>query len=476
MSSLPDIVRTTVVRRALLPAGAPVLVMVSGGGDSVALLHLLAAGTLGEHPVRALHVNHRLRGADADADQHFVEELCAALSIECEVERIDVGALAAEQRLNLEDAGRRVRRTVADAHLDAWCAELGVSAMAGRIAIAHTRDDRVETFLMRAAEGTATGGLASIRPASGRIVRPLIDADRADVRTWLFEEGLTWRDDATNDDMGRSRAYVRAEVVPALERLNPAVRANLARTMDLLADDDTLLSSMAAAFARDFSDHREDTGEVTFEVEWMATLDKTMVRRVIRTALVSAFPEASRIEAAHVEALADGLAQEGFARDIGEGLRAWREYGRLVVSCAPDDEPRVAPRLLSVPGSLEFAGGLVIATPSGPDAMDGSENTALIDAAAVQTGLSVGSAAEGERMRPLGMQGSRKLSDLLIDAKVARRHRARVPVVRDGERVVWLAGVRMSDEYKVTESTTEAIRLEWKPGRRREDEEAQADD
>lgn len=472
MTSLPDIVRSTVSRRALLPEGAPVLVMVSGGGDSVALLHLLAAGVLGERRVRALHVNHCLRGADAEADQHFVEGLCLHLGIECTVERIDVGVVAAEQRLNLEDAGRRVRRAAADAHLDAWSAELDVSPQAGRIAIAHTRDDRVETFLMRAADGTGTGGLASIRPTSGRIARPLIDADRADVRAWLLEEGLEWRDDATNDDTDRSRAYVRAEVVPALERLNPALRANLARTMDLLADDDALLTSMASAFARDFSEYCEDTGEVTFEVEWMATLDKTMARRAIRAALVSAFPEASRIESAHVEALADGLAQEGFARDIGDGLRAWREYGRLVVSRTPDGEPRVAPRLLSVPGELEFAGGTVSATPSDPGAVDGSESSALIDAAAVVAGLSVGSVAEGDRMRPLGMEGSRKLSDLLIDAKVARRHRATVPVVRDGERVVWLAGVRMSDEYKVTESTAEAIRLEWKPGRRQEDEEA----
>jgi len=472
MTSLPDTVRSTISRRALLPEGAPVLIMVSGGGDSVALLHLLAAGTLGERPLRALHVNHCLRGADAESDQHFVETLCAGLGVECVVERVEVAVIAAEQRLNLEDAGRRVRRAAADAHLDAWCAELGVMPQAGRIAIAHTRDDRVETFLMRAADGTGPGGLASIRPASGRIVRPLIDADRAEVRAWLLEGGLKWRDDTTNYDTDRSRAYVRAEVVPALERLNPAMRANLARTMDLLADDDALLSSMAEAFARDFSEYCEDTGEVTFEVEWMATLDKTMARRVIRTALVSAFPEASRIESAHVEAIADGLTQEGFARDIGEGLRAWREYGRLVVSRTPDGEPRVAPRLLPVPGKLEFAGGMVSATPSDPGAVDGSVSSALIDAAAVVSGLNVGSAAEGERMRPLGMEGSRKLSDLLIDAKVARRHRAAVPVVRDGERVVWLAGVRMSDEYKVTESTTQAIRLEWKPGRRQEDEEA----
>lgn len=460
MTSLPETARATVRRHDLLPDGAPVLALVSGGGDSVALLHLLATRVFGEHPVRVLHVNHLLRGADSDGDEAFVSGLCAELGVECRVVRFDVAAFAAEGALNLEDAGRRIRYRFAEEELDAWCAELGVHRQAGRIAVAHTRDDRVETFFTRAITGSGTGALASIAAARGRIVRPLIDCDRADVRSYLEGAGVAWREDASNTDTARARALVRAELLPAAARLNPAFRGALARTMDLLADDDALLTRMADGFASDFA--QVEPGEIRFHREWMRSLERTMARRTVRSALRDAFPEAGRLEASHIEALVDGLADDAFARDLPDGLRAFTEYATLVVSHTDAEILRVAPCLLTIPGRADLgpAGEMVAEETDAADTA-GTSNSVVLDAECVHGELTVNSVRDGDRMRPFGMTGSRKLSDLLTDEKVPRRVRGAVPVVRDGERIVWLAGVRMSDEYRVTPQTRRAVRLTW---------------
>lgn len=446
----------------MLPAGALVLAMVSGGADSVALLRLLAAGELGDVSVRALHVNHLLRGGQSDADETFVRDLCGSLGVECRVVRFDVAAYAAENGFNLEDAGRRVRYRFADEELDAWCDDEGSDPLLGRIAVAHSRDDRVETFFMRAIFGSGTGALNALEPVRGRIVRPLADCDRAVIRDWLMQADAVWREDESNSDESRTRAFIRSRIVPQAEQLNPAFRGSLVRTMGLLGDDDALLSRMADAFAKDFSEVIE--GErVAFSRDWLSTLDRTMARRTIRTALLRAFPEASRLESAHVEALVDGLADDGFARDLPGGLRAVSEYGTMVILCAETEHRRVAPTLLTLPGSADLGpfGTLIAETADSTDKL-GDPDSVVVDVGTVSSEFTVDSVRTGDRMRPLGMTGSRKLSDMLTDAKVPKRLRGGVPVVRDGEQIVWLAGVRMSDEYRVTGETTRAIRLTWR--------------
>lgn len=438
------------------------LIMVSGGGDSVALLHMFARGVFGERPMRVLHVNHMLRGAESDGDEAFVRGLCASLGIDCVVERMDVAKFATDEGLNLEDAGRRVRAEASERVLADLCADAGEPLRSGRIAVAHTRDDRIETFFMRVATGAGAGALSSIRPRRGRVVRPLLSCDRAQLRAWLEAEGIGWREDATNDDTTRTRSYIRNAVVPLFEGLNPAFRDSLERSLDLLADDDALLSSMADAFGRDFATATPDE-RVAFERDLMATLERTMRRRTVRSALLSTFPDASRIEASHVESLVDGLAEDGYARDLPGGLSAYTEYGTLVVSRSDADQFILAPSALPVPGSVHLgpAGSIEAEWADSGDVAGGSHSV-VVDADGLADVLTVDSVREGDRMRPFGMEGTRKLSDMLIDAKVPRRVRGAQPVVRDGERIVWLAGVRMSEEYRVTGDTRRAVRLTWR--------------
>lgn len=462
-ATLPDIARSTVAQRGLLLGARAVVAMVSGGADSTALLRFLAeereaAGA--PETLSVLHVDHTLRGDDSTADAVFVSALSSSLGLPCRVVRYDVAAYAAEEGLNLEDAGRRVRYRFADEELDAVCEAGGIPADAGRIATAHTFDDRLETFLMRLASGAGPGGLASIRHARGRVIRPLLDASRTDVVAYLEALGQGWREDVTNTDTARMRARVRHEVLPELERINPSLRATLRRTLEVTGDEDELLSGMADAFAVDFSSTKE--GEVSFDRERMKTLSRPMARRSVRSALLAAFPEASRIEFEHVEALVDGMAEDGFARHLPDGLRARTEYDRLIVRRERGERAPLAPTLLPVPGEATLGdAGSVLAEEVEPTVSDPGRDEAVVDADLLRGTLTVDGVREGDRMRPLGMEGTKKLGDLLTDEKVPQRERRLVPVVRDGERVVWLAGVRMSEDYRVGPETKRAIRLRW---------------
>ena len=219
---------------------------------------------------------------------------------------------------------------------------------------------------------------------------------------------------------------------------------------------------MADQFARDFAE--TDPGrQVEFNCALMATLSRAMLRRTVRQALIGAFPEASRIEAEHVDAIVEGIDSDAFARDLPNGLRAESRYGTLVVRKAGDKPPSVAPSLLVIPGTADLGeAGSIRAEEVPSDDVAGTPDSVVIDASTIGDSLVVDGVRPGDRMRPLGMEGTRKLSDLLVDSKVARHTRGAMPVVRHGEHVVWLAGVRMSDDYRVGPQTVRAVRLTWR--------------
>lgn len=463
MPDLPAIARVTAARHTMLPDGAVVLALVSGGADSVAMLRLLAEGALGDLTGRlsVLHVNHLLRDAEADADAAFVRELADSLGLPCDLVRYDVAAYAAEEGLNLEDAGRRIRYRFAEDRLDAHCGALGVPRSSGRIAVAHTADDRLETFLMRLVTGAGAGGLGGMDAVRDRIVRPLIDARRQDVTDYLEALGQPWREDVTNTDTTRLRAWTRHELLPLIESRNPSFAGTAARTMRVLAEEDALLAELAEAFARDFT--RVENGALNLDRAFLSTLSPPMARRTVREAIVAAFPEASRLDFEHADALLDGLADGPFARDLPFGLRAEGEYDRLRISRRGSEAPRVAPGLLTFPGTTDLGdAGTIEARECDADTTADTPDRVRIDADTVAWPLAVDAPREGDRMRPFGMEGTRKLSDLLVDAKVPRRLRQATPVVRDADRIVWLAGVRLGEDSRVTPDTVRVAELVWR--------------
>ncbi|MBQ9001768.1 MAG: tRNA lysidine(34) synthetase TilS, partial [Eggerthellaceae bacterium] len=268
----------TIEQRGLAGTEAPVLLMVSGGSDSTALAYLASDlrehGALGE--LAMLHVNHRLRGADADADAEFVRSLAEALGLAFFLVEIDVGSIALQEGANIEAVARRERYAAAQEALGSLCRRAMKPVCDGRIFTAHTADDRVESFYMRSIVGTGPGGFRSMRYRNGAIARPCMDVSRQDLRDYLARRALDveagedkplvrtttgdlWREDATNAHTDQFRAYVRHEIVPKAVQRNARLLETLSRTMDLIADEDDMLDVWAQRLVRE-------------QVEWLASM------------------------------------------------------------------------------------------------------------------------------------------------------------------------------------------------------------
>jgi tRNA(Ile)-lysidine synthase len=348
MALLLERVRQTIRKHALACAETRVLVAISGGPDSVALAHLLLAlQETGDLLVAGFaHFNHQLRGADADADEAFCRTLAAALGVPIEVGRDDVAAAASATGRSTEDMARELRYTFLEEAAD----RRGANA----IAIGHSLDDQAETFLLRLIRGAGTRGLGSIRPRAGRVIRPLLEVPRADLRQYLAAHSLPFRTDATNADVSIPRNRVRHELIPYLEReFSPGISRVLAREAALAREDEDRLHHEAIDLARSIV--LTITGEQT-ELDALAlrALPQALAARVAHQALTRQAGDRF-IGFDHVDRLLQ-LA-DGDAVDL-PGQRAVRRGGRIVLG-------RPARRGRDERGENSFRGLFLVRSPSG---------------------------------------------------------------------------------------------------------------
>lgn len=442
---------------------APVLLMVSGGADSTALVRLAHAGHLGPGAFAVLHVDHAIREESAD-DARWVEALCTSLDIPVIVVRVDVPALLASKGGNLEDVARRVRYAAAEEALDRHEESRGADSGSGFILTAHTRDDRVETFLMRAIVGAGLSALSSIPRRRGRIRRPLLDVDRTELEAYLAAIDQPFLTDRTNVDTTRLRAHVRHRIVAPSFAYNPSFNTTLARTLDLLADDAAYLDAAAEVAASEIVLRSAPGEELALSIPALDSTPLPLSRRVVRSALNETFPELIRIESEHIDRIARAARGVRLMADIGGDLRVERQCDTLVFFPSVVADPPADTAGLAFGGSVLWGTGRLTADIVDEVGESDLASTVFVDAGSVGHAMSVGTPRIGERMRPLGMEGSKLLSDVLIDAKVPRRNRAHTPVVRAGDEVVWVVGGRLDDRYRIDGSTKRIGRLTWREG------------
>ena len=515
-------------------AAAPVILMVSGGADSMALLHMTAtepidlgdgAGLVrvAQERLHVLHVNHLLRGADADADQHFVQATCDSLDIPCTVLRVDVAKLAQERDGNVEEIGRRVRYDAARELAQKLCTEQGVSRQKAKILTAHTADDRAETFMMNVMRGSGMSGLASIPRHRGLIYRPLLDYTHDQLKDWLKARGLDWHEDATNTDTHYLRAYMRHNVLPLLKARNPMLVQTVCKIADLMTDEDDYLEMKAARKLRQIT-LRKSESSLVLDALKLSTTDVVIARRVVRIVARQLIPEAW-LEFRHVDAVLEAVAAGVGVANLPQNLEARVRLGTVTFSftgaarsaggagaarsavgaarsaaagaargavagaaAATNGEPAgTSPAAatfgehLAVPGTLELADGRVLSARILPvehgfdvvsyataHSQEWLGESVLLDAHAcgvdpVHGGsLWVSGPEAGDTMQPLGMHGqSKKISDLLGEAGVPVESRSMMPIVRTNIRghVVWVAGIRPDERVKCTQDTKQLLEL-----------------
>ncbi|MEK6273584.1 MAG: tRNA lysidine(34) synthetase TilS [Actinomycetota bacterium] len=437
LGALAEVVR----RSGLIDPMSSGVVLVSGGADSACAAAGLARA-IGPASVHALHVNYGLRQS-ADRDEAVCRDLCSRLRIDLHIERPK--GLAG----NLQAAARETRYAAAE--------QLRARTGGDWIATGHTRTDLAETVLYRLAVSPGTRALRGLPAHSGRVVRPLLELERAETRHLAAEACLPFADDETNLELDFARNRVRAEVLPVLHELSGAAQRNIAETQAELVEEAHLLERVVLEALEVAG---AGAGAVAIRADALEGSEPALRRLALRALAERASGRAVPLGRRRSEQIMRLAAlPEGGEVDVGHGVRAICEHGliRFLASSEADAAPE--PVSLRVPGSCRFGRWEVRAEvrpgpvePAGPD-------LATLDAEALGEELEVRTWREGDRMRPLGMNGTKSLQDLFTDGGVPRSLRHHLPVVTAAGQVVWVAGVAVSEDFRLGPQAREAAVL-----------------
>jgi tRNA(Ile)-lysidine synthase len=448
----PDFVSDTaqtISKYQLLKANDRILVGVSGGADSVSLA--LALKQLG-YEIGIGHLNHGLRGLDSDGDEQFVSELASMLVVPFYSQRISIRP----EDGNLEAAGRAARKQF----FKSVCERFGFT----KIAIAHTSDDRVETFLLNLLRGAGLEGMVSMAPVSGNTVRPLIETSHDDVQHFLIASKQAWRTDASNLDPSFARNRVRHELLPALEKAyNPRLRNTLSRTVDLLQHEDAWMQQLTLKWVAEHADL--GAGQVSVNAEAMREIPVALIRRAIRTMLRQLGSSLVDITFDRIEAVRGllGEGKGGKTIQIPGGLIAERSFDRLVIrefqnQATEFDYDLPIPGMVHISELGKTFRAEVAVRSMVPQTLE-SKDRVFVDGGRLGPCVKIRSWKPGDYYRPVGWPGG-KLKKFFQRTRIPRNQRSRWPVIVSDSTVIWVASFPVSREFAASGRSQKIVTLE----------------
>lgn len=485
--ALPQRVLHFIQEHRLVSRQHRLLVAVSGGPDSVCLLHILVKlqDELGVK-LHIAHLDHQLRGAESAADAQYVAELSHRLSIPATIEQRDVKTYQARHHVSLEEAAREVRY--------AFLAQVARSIGASRVAVGHTTDDHIETILMHLIRGSGTRGLRGLEPGtrwqSVLIIRPLLEVSRQETTDYCHHHQLMPRTDTSNLSLSPLRNRIRQQLLPLLQSYNPQVAEALLRTARLAGDDLAYLDEEIARLWDGIAQKQESA--IILDKERFLELPSALKRHLLRAAIERLLGTLKDIEMRHIEGIMTALGKPAGKRiSLPGGLLFSIEYDRYLL--APDPAalspfPILEAEFpLKIPGETLLPGWHIEATitdqkresergevpltnlpppfPREREKGGGFPNnglTAYFDLDKTGDKLVVRSRQPGDRFQPLGMSQLKKLGEFMIDAKIPHAWRQRIPIACSPEHILWVVGWRIDDRVKVTAGTKQVLCLEFK--------------
>lgn len=459
----------TIAQYAIFNPGDKVVVGVSGGPDSLCLLHLLhrLQEELGI-TLHVAHLHHALRGEEADEDARFVERVATSWGLPSTVEKRDVPAYAEREKLAIEEAARQVRYT--------FLAEVATRVGASSVAVGHNADDQVETIIMHWLRGAGTAGLRGMLPVQRwplpgidlRLVRPLLEIPREEIEAYCQENGLRPRFDRSNLDTTYYRNRIRHELLPLLEEYNPNIREVIRRAAFIIADDhDYLISQGQRAWEKVV---REKEGTLVFDLKAWEKLHPSLQRRLLRRAIHNLRSDLRNIDWVHIEEARRAVGEKpaGTEVTLPRGLSLFRSYDTFVMGdMIPIPEmPLIEEETkIAVPGRTPLPDWELITEVLGEGGKEEALNNqepwqGYFDLDQVGQDLILRGRKPGDRFQPLGMGGrSKRLREFMIDAKIPHHIRDKVPLVVSPRNIVWVAGYRIDERARVTERTGRVLKI-----------------
>lgn len=443
MSGNEDTVAAAIRDSGLIAAGSRGVVLLSGGPDSVALLAGLVAFSPGLPPV-ALHLNYGLRQESGD-DQAVAGEVCERLGVELVV--VEAG----HPERNVQAWARDLRYSAAE--------NLRLERGADWVAVGHTSTDVAETVIYRLVSSPGRRALAAMDERRGAIVRPLLGMSRSDTRAYVESAGLPFALDSSNHDPAFTRVRIRNEVMPVLEGINSAAETNIVRTRAELLEEGELLEDLAASLLQ------AARGDGLLSAGPLAESHPVLARLALRQFAEESLGRQVPLTAERARTVMRlGLEPEGGSVDLGGGDSFRIESGRIGVAASGERIGTSPVANLDLPGTTSWRGWQLAVRLADPPFEPAGSDVAMLDLDVVGGRLTVRAWLPGDRIQPLGMEGSKTLQDLFTDSRVERSRRRQIPVLLRDDEVVWVAGIAVAHRFRLTGKTKRAVVVTATPG------------
>ncbi|MFZ5354795.1 MAG: tRNA lysidine(34) synthetase TilS [Bacillota bacterium] len=449
--------RNTVQRYNMLTKGDSVVVGVSGGADSLCLLHALKELTEEyELKLYAVHLNHMFRGREAEEDAEFVRQICSDWGITSFIETFNVPEYIKKTGLSPEEAGREIRYRLFE--------EVRCKVNADKIAVAQNLNDNAETIIMRFLRGTGLDGLKGIDFVRGSIIRPLIEIERSRIDAYCAANNLEPRVDKTNFQAIYSRNKIRLELIPyIMKNFNPNINAAMSRFAGLVRDENEYIELQARKYFDENAVCEENT--VRFDKHNLCCCHVAIVRRLVRYAIHRLYGSLTGFEQKHIDAAAELITKgTGAAVELPHAIRAYVSYNELIISKNIEKHYKKCYYSLkydttnNVPEQCKIF-NIARKSMREVDLSNAGADLAYIDFDKIRSSLVLRNREAGDIFSPIGMKGSKKLKEYFIDEKIPKDMRDNILLIADGSEIVWVVGKRISEKYKVTSTTSEVLEI-----------------
>lgn len=451
--SLINKIKRTIEKNDLINQGERILIACSGGADSVAMTEALRILSLLEQwHIFVCHVNHNIRGEEAQQDALWVGNFCHVRGLDFCIENVDVPSFAKEEKYSTEEAARILRYRA----LQKVAEEKNLS----KIAVAHNLDDNAETIVMNILRGSGLDGLTGIKVKRDNIIRPMLEISRKEIEDFCANNTLNFCTDSSNNERKHLRNKVRLDLVPVLKRYNPSVSETLCRLSSILEKDAILLNQMAFDKYNSIALEKEDA--ILLPLEKLALVDKAFLPRIFSLTIKNLIIDGTYINTQHLYQIQELLerGRTGAVLDLPNELKVKRSYDALVFSTKSDEQTQVVSLEqvpLPVPGRVVLPDRKIIRASifrgSKPRIVE-NQKSVIFPAYVAQHGLVIRPRQNGDVFQPSGMNGNKqKLKQFFIDNKVPQEERDNIPLVCDEEGILWITGLRFAHrEYIDTDS------------------------